>query len=135
MGIQQWIDDSGLENLRAPLALDVFDRPWPVGECDGLYTANTLHIMPWSAVEAFFEGMAHHLTSGGRLVIYGPFNYEGKFTSESNRGFDVWLKARGEHQGIRDIEKVLALAEGGGLSLQEDNPMPANNRLLVFTRA
>jgi hypothetical protein len=29
---------------------------------------------------------------------------------------------------------VLALAAKSGLALQEDNPMPANNRLLVFSR-
>ncbi len=133
-GIQQWIDESGLSNLKSPLALDVFDRPWPIEHCDGIYTANTLHIMPWEAVVAFFGGVPKVLSSGGSLVIYGPFNYEGQFTSDSNQQFDLWLKARGAHQGIRDIEKVLALAESAGLNLEEDNSMPANNRLLVFTR-
>lgn len=133
-GINQWVKESGEDNLRTPVALDVTDSPWPVGSVDGIYTANTAHIMPWSAVEAMFSNLKTVLETGGVMVMYGPFNYGGEFTSESNRNFEQWLKARGAHQGIRDIEKIMAEAEKAGLSLLEDNEMPANNRLLVFKK-
>ena len=69
------------------------------------------------------------------LAVYGPFNYEGRYTSESNARFDQWLAAQSPDSAIRDFEKVNALAEQAGFSLLEDNAMPANNRLLVRKRA
>ena len=72
------------------------------------------------------------LQPGGKLAIYGPFNYGGQFTSESNARFEAWLKARSPESGIRDFEAVTACARQAGLSLNADHAMPANNRLLVF---
>jgi hypothetical protein len=37
--------------------------------------------------------------------------------------------------GLRDDQELFAVAERCGLTLQADNAMPANNRLLVWTRA
>ncbi|MDP1681550.1 MAG: DUF938 domain-containing protein, partial [Burkholderiales bacterium] len=68
----------------------------------------------------------------GVLCIYGPFNYGGKFTSESNARFDAWLKARDPLSGVRDFEAVCAVAQKHGLVLQQDHTMPVNNRTLVF---
>jgi len=133
-GINQWVQECGGDNLYAPVTLDVTQSPWPVSSVDGIYTANTAHIMPWHAVVALFSNLKTVLETGGVMVMYGPFNYGGEFTSESNRNFEQWLKARAAHQGIRDIEKVIAEAKKAGLSLVEDNEMPANNRLLVFKK-
>ena len=44
------------------------------------------------------------------------------------------LRGRDPASGLRDFEAIVALAAKNGLTLQEDNPMPANNRLLVFAR-
>jgi hypothetical protein len=68
------------------------------------------------------------------VVVYGPFNYDGAYTSDSNREFDGWLKARDPRSGIRDAEAVDALARGIGLQLLDDIAMPANNRCLVWRR-
>ena len=68
----------------------------------------------------------------GVLAVYGPFNYNGQFTSDSNRAFDAWLRSRDANCGIRHIEDVLALARQHGLQLLQDHAMPANNRTLVF---
>jgi hypothetical protein len=68
------------------------------------------------------------------FALYGPFNYGGRHTSESNARFDAMLRSRDPLSGIRDVEAVLELAEAAGLKLEEDNAMPANNRLLVFRR-
>ncbi|PLW70934.1 DUF938 domain-containing protein [Pseudohalioglobus lutimaris] len=122
-------------NLLAPLALDVSKRPWQVGPLpDALFTANSLHIMPWSAVCELFAELAENAPQGMLLAVYGPFNYGGQYTSDSNADFDQWLAQRSPHSAIRDFEKVDALAIDAGFALQEDKAMPANNRLLVWRR-
>ena len=68
----------------------------------------------------------------GVFAPYGPLNYEGHYTSESNARFDRWLKARDPKSGIRDFETLDALAREGGLELVRDHKMPVNNRTLVW---
>lgn len=133
-GIEAWIADSGLANVKRPLALDVRETPWPVAAADAIFTANTLHIMDSTGVEAFFAGAARVLTADGVLAVYGPFNYGGRFTSASNAAFDAALRSRGEGSALRDFEAVDALARAGGLTLTRDVAMPANNRTLVWRR-
>ena len=124
----------GGANLAAPIALDARMTPWPVGRVDAVFSANTLHIMGWPAVEDFFRGVGAVLSPAGVLCVYGPFNYGGRYTSDSNRQFDRWLTARDAHSGIRDFEALEALAHAGGLALSADHAMPANNRTLVWRR-
>ncbi len=133
-GIAAWLDDAGLPNTPPALELDV-DGPWPGATFDAVFTANSLHIMGWAQVERFFAGVGRVLAVGGQLIVYGPFNYGGDFTSESNRAFEQWLKDRDPASGIRDFEAVDALARAMGLVMVEDNAMPANNRGLVWQRA
>ena len=133
-GIHAWLNEAALPNVLPPLELDVNQRPWPSGRHDAVFSANTLHIMGWPEVERFFAGVGAVLEPGGVLVVYGPFNYNGQFTSESNARFDVWLKARDPASGVRDFEAVDALARAQGLVLQHDIAMPANNRSLVWQR-
>ncbi|SUI68047.1 DUF938 domain-containing protein [Shewanella morhuae] len=124
-------------NLVLPLILDV-TAPWPVDgltpEIDAVFSANTLHIMSKNMVEAFFNGLGLYLPQLNTLCIYGPFNYQGEFSSDSNRQFDGFLKQRDPASGIRDIEWICCLASEQGLTLQQDVAMPANNRLLQFVR-
>lgn len=131
-GINQWIDSVSAPNLLRPLPLDVAESPWPVESIDAAFTANTLHIMSWVHVQGFFSGLGSVLQPGGVLAVYGPFNYKGEYTSPSNARFDQWLRDRDPASGIRDFEAVNQLASAIGLELQEDNEMPANNRLLVW---
>jgi len=133
-GIQAWIDESGLTNVRPPLNLDVTGAGWPDRHFDAVYSANTAHIMGWSAVTAMFTGAAQVLRSGGWFALYGPFNYGGAYTSEGNERFDRVLRADDPESGIRDFESVEALANAVGLSLAGDHAMPANNRLLVWQK-
>lgn len=135
-GIRAWLDDAGLPNTPPPLALDVLQSPWPAVDADAVFTANSLHIMGMDAVEAFFRGVGRVLADApdGTLVAYGPFNYGGAYSSDSNRDFDAWLKARDPRSGIRDVEAVHALALAAGLHRLADVPMPANNRCLVWRR-
>jgi cyclopropane fatty-acyl-phospholipid synthase-like methyltransferase len=131
-GIRLWLAEAMLPNVLPPLALDVSRTEWRTGRYDAVFSANTLHIMGWPEVERFFEGVGEVLETGGVLAVYGPFNYHGAFTSESNARFDAWLKARDPASGVRDFEAVDALARAQGLALERDTAMPANNRTLVW---
>jgi len=138
-GIALWLEHASLPNTPAPVELDVARGPWPrshasEGRFDAVFSANTLHIMGWPQVEAFFAGLAGVLADDATLVVYGPFNYGGDYTSDSNRDFDGWLKARDPQSAIRDFESVDALAQAIGLRLVDDIAMPANNRCLVWRR-
>jgi SAM-dependent methyltransferase len=133
-GIRMWLDEAALPNVLQPLELDATGK-WPAGPYDAVFTANTLHIMSWPEVLALFGELDRVMAPDAVLAVYGPFNYGGKFTSESNAAFDVWLKQQySKASGIRDFEKVDALAMGTGLRLVHDYPMPANNRTLVWKR-
>lgn len=121
-------------NLLPPLELDVERQPWPTTTCDAVFSANTSHIMSWSAVECCVAGVGALLEEGGLFLLYGPFNYGGAYSSPSNEAFDTSLRRRDPRSGLRNFEDVDALARKAGMELLEDNPMPANNRLLIWRR-
>lgn len=133
-GIAAWLDEAGLANTPVPLALDVAAGPWPDRRFDAAFTANTLHILAWDQVRALFSGLDRSLRADALLAVYGPFNEDGRWTSDSNREFDRWLRARDPRSGLRDRAEVNALAEGVGMRLVADESMPANNRCLVWRR-
>ncbi len=120
--------------LAEPIVLDVDHSSWPVDYKNAVLTVNTLHIMPASSVESFFAGLAGVLANGGHLFIYGPFRYQGEFTSPSNAEFDLWLKRRNPDSGIRDFEWIQTLANQAGFRLVKDIAMPANNQCLVWIK-
>jgi len=133
-GVRLWLEEAALPNTPPPLELDVNRQPWPIAPVDGVFTANTLHIVSWPEVERMVQGAGQALLPGGVMCIYGPFNYGGAFTAPSNARFDAWLKARDPASGIRDAEAVCALAEQHGLHLEADHAMPVNNRTLVLRK-
>ena len=133
-GINLWLTEAKLDNIKPPLALDVNDPVWPCASIEAIFTANTLHIMSAAEMEILFQKLAIYLAANATMCIYGPFNYGGKFTSDSNAHFDNWLKQQNPLSGIRDFEQVCALASAIELTLIDDHEMPANNRLLIFQR-
>ncbi len=133
-GINLWLTEAKLDNIKPPLALDVNDPVWPCANIEAIFTANTLHIMSAAEMEILFQKLAIYLAANATMCIYGPFNYGGQFTSDSNARFDNWLKQQNPLSGIRDFEQVCDLASAIGLTLIDDHEMPANNRLLIFQR-
>ena len=133
-GIFAWLEEAHLPNVKAPLLLDVNLAQWPLEKVDAIFSANAVHIMSWPSVEAMFAGVGRVLAPRGILALYGPFNYGGKFTSESNEHFDGWLKSYNPQSGVRDFEALDKLAKVQGLDLLKDVEMPANNRTLIWRR-
>lgn len=130
-GIRAWIADSRIANVLPPLTLDVTGA-WPPGPYDAVFSANTAHILSSDQVAAMFRGVARVLAPAGLFAIYGPFNYGGRHTSESNARFDQSLRARNPASGLKDVDDLGAMARAGGMELSGDFAMPVNNRTLVW---
>jgi len=133
-GINAWRSEAGLDNVPPPLQLDVSRDDWPAVCYDGVFSANTCHIMSWGEVESMFRGIGRVLLPGGVLCLYGPFNYRNAYTSDSNARFDAFLKSRDPASGIRNFEDLDSLAADNGMRFRQDHEMPVNNRLLVWSR-
>lgn len=133
-GINAWIDQFGTANIHRPIALDIYENALP-NDIDYIFTANTFHIIAWDGVQHLLTKAGQALAPNGTLAVYGPFNYQGMYTSDSNAQFDAFLKAHNPEQGIRNFETVCETASKNHLVLHADHAMPANNRLLIFQRA
>ena len=125
----------GPNNIQPPLALDLADCKWSGDSINVVYAANVMHIVSESLGERLLQLAAQALKPSGLLMLYGPYKYNGQFTTESNASFDQWLKDRDPASGIRDFEALMATAKCTGLTLTQDYAMPANNQMLIFERA
>jgi cyclopropane fatty-acyl-phospholipid synthase-like methyltransferase len=133
-GINAWVGESGLNNVKSPFELDVSKSQWPESNVDAIFTANSIHIMHQQDAVNFIRGASRLLKQHGSLVIYGPFNYNGSYTSESNERFDQWLKQQDPQSCIKHFEEIDSLANNNGMRLVTDYEMPANNRILHFVK-
>ena len=132
---QRRLAQLALPNVILPVrSLDVNYPDWRVGAIDVVYSANTAHIMHWESVIALFFGIASVLCDDGCFILYGPFNEQGRYTSDSNRAFDQSLKSRDPAMGIRDLADLVTLGEQAGLVLTERIAMPSNNQILIWSK-
>lgn len=134
-GLEACFSAADNERILPVLKLDVIHDPWPGCSFDAAYSANTAHIMSWDAVVAMIKGVAEHLVAGGRFCLYGPFNIDNRFTSESNAQFDAGLRAQDSFMGIRDMGAIEALAGLHQMQTEQKIGMPANNFILVFKKS
>ena len=132
--IKMNLETAKIPNIRGPFQFEVGKDDFPRIPFDLVYTANTFHIMSWKNCKTLMKNLGNRLREGSQVIIYGPFNYDGKFTSESNELFDQSLKERNPESGIRAFEDVCNNMTKNGFTLYKDFEMPANNRTLVFTR-
>ena len=133
-GLEARFKAESTENILPLMKLDVVSDPWPGCSFNAVYSANTAHIMHWDAVIAMFSGVAAHLLNEGLFCLYGPFNIDNRFTSESNAQFDAQLRAQDPQMGIRDMAVVESLAVLHKMRLEQKLAMPANNFLLAFKK-
>ena len=133
--VSSWQAYANEPRFLAPLELDVCQDIWPSRDADVVFSANLVHYVAWSTVECIFRGVQRILKPGGLMIFYGPYNYDGQFTSEGNVQLDAWLRERDPDSGIKDFEQVVLRAREFDLFLQADEEMPANNRTLIFKKA
>ncbi len=133
-GIQMWLDEAQLSNVKNPISFQIGRDTFPKGEYDFVYTANTLHIMSWDEVQSLITLLGENSKVNSKVFFYGPFKYNGEYTSKSNLEFDLNLQESNPKKGIRDFEKVQNLMQEAGFDLLKDHEMPANNRMLVFEK-
>jgi hypothetical protein len=133
--IAAWIAASGLDNVRAPLALDAARAPWPIERADAVICINMVHISPWAATVGLFDAASAILPAGAPLYLYGPYKRGGAHTARSNAEFDAGLRAQNPAWGVRDLETVADLARQCGFAGPEIVEMPANNLSLIFRRS
>jgi cyclopropane fatty-acyl-phospholipid synthase-like methyltransferase len=134
-GLEARFSAEGLKNILPPLKLDVIRDNWPDARFDAAFSANTAHIMPWEAVVAMFTGVAASLVTDARFFLYGPFNINACFSSQSNANFDAHLRAEDPKMGIRDMAELENLANLHNMTLEQKLVMPANNFILVFKKS
>ncbi|WP_256713896.1 DUF938 domain-containing protein [Psychrobacter sp. Cmf 22.2] len=136
--IQAWQACYPAPNLHAPVTFDLTTDSIPSSitgkPYDAVFTANTLHIISWPLVERLFELVGEALPLDGKLIVYGPFNENGRYTSAINQQFDLSLRQRDAGSGIRHKEDIIALANTHHLTLMTQYQMPANNQILVFQK-
>ena len=132
--IESWLRQTPMQNVNAPLRLDVCDSIWPVRRVEAVVCINMLHIAPPSAAEALLRGAGKVLAPGGILFLYGPYRRHGQHTSPSNQAFDEQLKAANPEWGVRNLEDVARLARAADLELEQIHDMPANNLSVVFRK-
>ncbi|GCE65842.1 hypothetical protein OMCYN_01788 [cyanobiont of Ornithocercus magnificus] len=138
--IDSWVHHEGLSTkMPAALDLDVLRRPWPLSECLAkdlrvIVCINLLHVSSLSCTNALTQEAGRLLEQGGQLIIYGPFNYKGQFTSTGNMAFDTSLRSHNPLWGIRDQEWVEQQASNHGFELLQAHSMPAHNTCLQFIR-
>jgi cyclopropane fatty-acyl-phospholipid synthase-like methyltransferase len=133
-GMKLWFKESNAKNIQEPVKLEIGKQEFPKLKFDIIYTANTFHIMHWKECKTLMKMMGHRLREGSRVMIYGPFKYNGEFTSESNAKFDEQLKVHDPSSGIRSFEDVNNAMIKNGFELLLDHDMPANNRMLIYNR-
>jgi SAM-dependent methyltransferase len=133
-GIKQWMHEAGVRNIQPPVRLEIGKDDFPKLKFDVVFTANTFHIMPWKEGKSLIKLLGHRLREGSRAIFYGPFKYDGQFTSPSNEAFDRQLKESDPTSGIRAFEDINKAMIKNGFELIDDIEMPANNRMLVYSR-
>ena len=133
--LMESVASAGLENVKRPILLDVTETTLPVRAANAIVCINMIHVSPWKATLALFDGAEKLLSSGEVLYLYGPFRRGNKHTAPSNKAFDASLRCRDSAWGIRDMEKVVIEAEAAGFALAEVVSMPANNFSVVFRKA
>src|SRR5205085_11576538 len=125
------IQEEQLANVNPAIALDVTTLPWPLQKADAVVAINMIHVAPWAATLALFEGANALLSAGQVLFMYGPYRRFGGHTSEGNAQFDLDLLAQNPDWGLRDMEAVSEVAAGAGFEPPEVVDMPANNVSLI----
>jgi len=134
-GIRAWIESTNLDNVVAPLSMDIREASIKAQTYDAVFSSNTAHIMGIDAVERMFSLVGRALQDRGVFCLYGPFQRDGAFNTRSNADFDANLRARDPVMGIRAIETLDEFAASAGLRRVRCYSVPSNNNVAVWVRS
>ena len=136
-----WMTETSAGNIATPVLLDAASADWDLGRpgrppqhLQAIFSANVIHISPWSTTTGLLAGAGRHLQPGGSLLLYGPFRFDRNHTAASNDAFDRSLRQQNPEWGVRDTSDLVATAAPAGLDLADKIDMPANNFILRFKR-
>ena len=138
--INSWIDYEGLtKKMPQPLKLDVENIPWKiplriVHSLQGIVSINMIHVAKWTCTIALFKGAAKLLKKGQFMILYGPFKFGNKHTSQSNYFFENSLKKQNDLWGIINIEEVSEEAKKNSFCQKNIIRMPANNFSIIYKK-
>ena len=136
--ITGWIRESEPPLPLAPREIDATSRVWPVDRGDAVsavFSANVIHITPWTVCAGILAGAGRILSAGGLLIFYGPFKRDGQHTAPTNAAFDASLRLQNSEWGVRDVADVIAGGQAEGLTHTQMIEMPANNFIVTLRRA
>ncbi len=128
----------GNDNIADPVHLDLTDPDtWfnagSAGSFAAIFCINIFQVAPISIADGMMKCAEHLLSDEGILLIYGPFQIEGQFTTESNQNFHQTLSSAGVPEwGLKDVADLKKAAAAHGLELKERIDMPSNNFSLIF---
>ncbi len=126
------------DNIQDPIHLDLTNpttwfKPDMKGAFSAIFCINIFQVAPVSIADGMMESAEHLLNEDGFLLIYGPFQVEGQFSTNSNQEFHDTLSSAGVPEwGLKDVADLKAAAAKHGLELKEQIDMPANNFSLIF---
>ncbi len=136
--IKNLTSEHGNDNIADPVHLDLTDpETWfnkgLSGSFSAIFCINIFQVAPISIADGMMECAEHLLDENGILLIYGPFQVQGGFTTESNQEFHKTLSSAGVPEwGLKDVADLKKAAAKHGLELKEQIDMPANNFSLIF---
>ena len=130
-GIHCWLSESTSENICPPIEFCIGQHDWPDMFVDGVFSANTAHIMQAGEAKLMMQMIGENLPTKGIFCQYGPFTQGGAFSSDSNLLFHQKLVSEG-YGGYRDLDELRDWAPQ--LVLKKRLDMPANNVMLVWQK-
>jgi len=134
--------EQGNDNVVDPSHLDLTQpETWlnvakgKLNTFSAMFCINIFQVAPISIAEGMMDCASKLLATDGFLLIYGPFQIGGTFSTQSNQKFHNTLASAGVSEwGLKDITDLQAAAKKYDLELSEKIDMPANNFSLIFTR-
>lgn len=128
------IAESGIRNIQKPVRMEVGKDELPKLKYDVIFTQNSFHNMQWKECKSLMKQFAGRLREGSRVIIYGPFKYDGQFSTPAHEALDKEIKTKDPLKGIRSFEDVNNVMIKNGFELIDDIDMPEDNQMLVYNR-
>lgn len=133
--IDAYAAEARLPNIATALGLDATAVGWHShhGGQDFILLVNLLHLVSGNEARTLVLEAASALSTGGTLMIYGPFMRDGTLISDGDASFHASLQAQDPEIGYKSDFEVLDWAMDAGLAFADMVEMPANN-LAVLVR-